>query len=139
MQLKIKSGFDKWALRLRECILRRINAEEKACLTAVTWALYGAPASFDDMCMDHRSIDVTMPQQFLHGSNIVAVLQQVRREGMAERMAACLLGDAGITDGDIDSAIQSRRMCMVSSLFCVKSNIAVSIGWKQILPVPVQW
>ncbi len=44
------------------------------------------------MGIDHRGTDILVPKQFLHSSNIIAILQQVGREGMAERVATGGLG-----------------------------------------------
>ena len=40
----------------------------------------------EDMQVDHRGRDVAMPEQFLHGPDVVAVFQQMGREGMTERI-----------------------------------------------------
>lgn len=42
----------------------------------------------ENMGIDHRRLDVTVVQEFLHCSNIVATLEQVSREGMPESMAS---------------------------------------------------
>ncbi len=44
------------------------------------------------MGIDHRGTDILVPKQFLHSSNIIAILQQVGREGMAEPVATGGLG-----------------------------------------------
>ena len=38
----------------------------------------------EDVGVDHRGRDVLVPEQFLDGANIVAGLEQVRREAVAE-------------------------------------------------------
>ena len=43
--------------------------------------------SVQDVGIYHGGLDVAVPQQFLHRPDVVAVLQQVRRKGMAQRMA----------------------------------------------------
>ena len=62
------------------------NAESK-------WLVERTPhtdsGSIEHMGVDHRGSDVFMAQQFLHGANIVAVFEEMRCEGMSERMTAC--------------------------------------------------
>ncbi len=43
-------------------------------------------SAIQDMGIDHRRFHVTMAQQLLHRSDVVAVLQQVRRKRMPEGM-----------------------------------------------------
>jgi hypothetical protein len=37
------------------------------------------------MRVDHGGADIFMPQEFLHSADVVAILQQMRRKGMAAR------------------------------------------------------
>ena len=55
---------------------------------------YGPPALVEDVRVDHRRLHVRVAQQFLHGADVVAVFEQVRREAVAERVAADRLLDA---------------------------------------------
>ena len=56
---------------------------------------HAAPAFVHDVGVDHRRLDAGMAQQLLHGADVVAVLQQVRGERVAQRVAAHVLDDAG--------------------------------------------
>ena len=56
--------------------LETINGTANACRSTV-----------EDMGVDHRCLDVTMAQEFLDRSNIVAAFEQVSGEGMPESMA----------------------------------------------------
>ena len=47
----------------------------------------GAGATVQHMGVDHRRADVPMSEQFLHGPDVVAVLEKVRGEGVAQGMA----------------------------------------------------
>ena len=46
-----------------------------------------------DVGVNHRRIDVLVPEQFQNGANVVAVLQKVRAEQMPERAASDALAD----------------------------------------------
>ena len=43
----------------------------------------GLAAALQDMRIDHSSAHIFMPQEFLHGADVVAIFQQMRRETMA--------------------------------------------------------
>ena len=43
------------------------------------------------MGIDHRCTHVLVPQEFLHGANVVALLQEVSRKAMAERISTLLI------------------------------------------------
>lgn len=46
-----------------------------------------------DVCVDHRRADIRVAEQFLHHSDVVSVLEQMRRKGVAEGVAADALRD----------------------------------------------
>jgi hypothetical protein len=43
------------------------------------------------MRIDHGGADVLVPQEFLHGTDVIAIFQQVRGKTVSERMAATAL------------------------------------------------
>lgn len=51
-------------------------------------------AFIDDVGVDHGCFQILMAEKFLDGSDIVAVLEQVRGEGMAECVAGYFFVDA---------------------------------------------
>jgi hypothetical protein len=50
----------------------------------------GRPA-IQDMRVDLRRRDVAVPEQFLNGTDVVPVLEQVRREGMTRSIRILLM------------------------------------------------
>lgn len=50
---------------------------------AVCWAVYAMAASIEHMRVDHGRTDICVPEQFLNGSDVVAVLKQVARPSRA--------------------------------------------------------
>jgi hypothetical protein len=38
--------------------------------------------SIQDVCVDHRRADIRLAEQFLHRSDVVSVLEQMRRKGV---------------------------------------------------------
>src|SRR6267378_3029812 len=66
-------------------------------LEAIERALHAAPAFVHHMRVDHRRGYVGMPEQLLHRADVVAGFEQVRGEGVAQRMRAHRLGDPRAT------------------------------------------
>ena len=59
----------------------------------------------EDVRIDHRGADVPVTEQFLHGPDVVAVLEEMSRERMAERVTERAAGDAGPADGILDDTL----------------------------------
>jgi hypothetical protein len=57
----------------------------------VEWAAHGFRTTIQDMGIDHGGLHVLMPEQFLHGPNIVAGFQQMRGKRVAERISTLLI------------------------------------------------
>src|SRR5204862_2460113 len=49
-------------------------------LQTICWSPDAQSTSIEDMCVNHRGADVRMAEQFLNSSNVVPVLEQMRRE-----------------------------------------------------------
>jgi len=47
---------------------------------------HAAPAAVEDMRVHHRGLDARMTQQLLDGTDVVARLQQMRRERVAQHV-----------------------------------------------------
>jgi len=57
----------------------------------VEWAANGFRATIQDMGRDHGGLHVLMPEQFLHGPNIVSSFQQMRGKRVAARISTLLI------------------------------------------------
>lgn len=57
-------------------------------------AVHAAPALVQDVRVDHGCPHVTMSEQLLHGSDVIPVLEKMRRERVSERVARDVLGNA---------------------------------------------
>jgi len=58
------------------------------------------------MGIDHRRVDILMPQEFLDSANIVASFEQVRGKRMPEGVAARRLGDPCLPYGRFHGTLQ---------------------------------
>ena len=73
-------------------------------------------ATVENVGVDLRGADVTVSQELLDGADIVACLEQVRREGVAKGVRACALGDPGEPHGIPDRTLQDRLVEMVAAV-----------------------
>ena len=61
------------------------------CSARIEWTPHPAPTALQHMRVDHGRSDVLVPQEFLHGPNIVTILQQVRSKAVPERISTLLI------------------------------------------------
>jgi hypothetical protein len=73
------------------------------------------PALVQHMRIDHRRPHVGVAEQFLHGADVGACFQEVRGEGMAQRVAGRTLGDPGGPHGGGEATLNGTLMPMVTS------------------------
>ena len=69
------------------------------------------------MGVDHRRGHVLVAEQLLDGADVVARLRQVRREGVAERVATHMLDNAGPADSLLDRPLHQGLMKVMPPLF----------------------
>ncbi len=62
----------------------------------IQWAAHTPAATFDDMGVDHRGLDVFVTKQFLNGANIVTILQQMGGERVATGIITLLINRSPI-------------------------------------------
>ena len=72
------------------------------------------------MRVDHRGTHVLVTQQLLNRPSIIPVLQQVGCKGVAQRMAACWLGDPGFQSGCLEGALQDGLVQVVPALLALR-------------------
>ena len=65
----------------------------------VEWTANAKPAAVQHVQIDHRRTDIGMPEQLLHCSHVMTVLEQVRRKGVPEAVRADALREAHLTSG----------------------------------------
>ena len=79
---------------------------------SVGWALDAMPASVQDMRVDHRRLHVAMAQQLLDRADIVAGLEEVSREAVAQGVRTNWLGNPGRPCRVVDGALGNRLVEM---------------------------
>lgn len=80
----------------------------------VKWATDRKASCGEDMGIDHSGPDILVAEQFLDGTNVVPLFQEVGGEGMSERMAACVFWNSRAADCSLDRALQDAFVDMVS-------------------------
>src|SRR5687767_7662051 len=70
-------------------------AEERHSRPRIQRAADAAATPVEDVGVDHRRGDVAVAKQLLNGTDVVAVLEKMRGERVAQRMTAGGLGNAG--------------------------------------------
>ena len=94
-------------------------------------------APVEDVRIHHRRGHVPMAQEFLHGANIVTVIEQVRGEGVAERVAGGPLGDAGGHHRVLHLTLQDRFMQVMAPPLPGHQVHGGARGWEDPLPSPL--
>jgi hypothetical protein len=85
--------------------LQRIWITTSKATSLVQRATDCQTATVQDVRVDHRCRDVAVTQQFLDRPAVVAGLQQVRRERMAQRVAGRVLRDSGASNGIVKGSL----------------------------------
>jgi hypothetical protein len=68
-------------------------------------ALHSQSWPIQHVGVNHRRAHVFVTKEFLHGSNVVAIFQQVGRERMPQRMTTRGLGDSRHEHGILDCVL----------------------------------
>src|SRR5262245_55077370 len=94
-------------------------------------------APVEDVRIHHRRGHISVAQEFLHGADIVTVFEQVRGEGVAERVAGGPLGDAGGHHRVLHRTLEDRFMQMMATTLAGDLVHVGARGWKDPLPSPL--
>ena len=86
------------------------------------------------MRVDHRGPHVTVTEQRLDRTDVVVRLQEVGREGMAERMCRHPFQELGTTDRCMDIPLHMRLMEMISPLLVRRWDKRQFVCRKEPLP-----
>lgn len=88
------------------------------------------------MGVDHRPVDIAMPQPLLDGSNVRAVFEQLSRKGMPKRVVRGPLCEPGLRHGFSDGVLHQGFINMMATLFLrLKIHPSVFLR-KDLLPAP---
>src|SRR6476619_4127087 len=103
-------------------------------LQLVRWTPHPYPIPVQHVRVDHRRTHVRMAEELLNRPDVVAVLQEVRREGMAEGVAGRVLRNPGGAYCGLDGAFVQ----MVSSDLAGLRIPVATMGRKDPLPTELR-
>ena len=88
------------------------------------------------MGVDHRGLNIAVPQQLLNGADIGSLLQQVRGERMAEGVAGGWFADPRRLYGNTHGPLDPARIQVVPPLLSLQAIPPTAALGKQPLPGP---
>jgi hypothetical protein len=106
-------------------------------LLPIERAADGQAAALQDVRGDHRGFDVFMVEQLLGGADVIAMFEQVGREGVPERVWTDALGDAGGFGRRTDSFLQAAVIGVVAANDARARIDRYAVGREDVLPDPV--
>ena len=95
------------------------------------------PASVEDVGVDHGGFEAFVAEEFLDGADVLAGLQEVGGEGVAEGVAAGFFGEAGFLDGGGDGFLDDAGVQVVSVAGLVLGVVVGAGGGEEPLPGPL--
>ena len=95
-----------------------------------------AIALVEHVGVDQGGFDVAMTEEFLDGADVVAVLEEVGGEGVAEGMTTDALGDGGRSNGLFEGFLESAFVKVIALPFKRDFILNAFTGWKDPLPLP---
>ena len=75
------------------------------CLSVVQGGFDRQAAALQDMGVDHGGADIFVTKQFLHGTDIIPILEQVGGKGVPEGMAGYTFAYSGCPGSFFDGAL----------------------------------
>ena len=99
-------------------------------------ALDARRSAIEDVGVNLGGGYVPVPEELLHGADVVAVFQQVGGEGVAEGVGAGSLGDAGMPDRVSDRPLKDGLMEVVTAVLAGCPIDVDSGGREDPLPRP---
>src|SRR5262249_10570681 len=100
-------------------------------------ALDSLPAAVQNMGVNHSCAHVAVPEQFLHGPDVVPILQQMSCKRMPKRVRPGWLHDADFQSRIFDGLLEDRFMEVIAASFS-RYGVGVMAGCReQPLPSPL--
>lgn len=73
-----------------------LNTHQACSLSWIKRAAHPFASAMQHVCIDHGRFDVFMAQKFLHGANIITILQEMGGEAVPQGMAVPTLVNASL-------------------------------------------
>lgn len=102
----------------------------------VNWTADGKPGFVQDVRINHGGGDIFVAQKLLHGSDVVAALQEVGREAVSKRMAAGWFVQPGGANRKLDRILHVLLPEVMTARFAAPWISRKARGGKDVLPGP---
>ena len=124
----------------RGCVIRAARGGvavvgDNGCERLVEGAADAEGAAVEDVGVDHGGGDVAVAEELLDSANVVAGLEEVGGEGVAEGVAAGRLGDFGGLAGRVEGTLEHGFVQVVAPQLAARVAV-VARGRKDPLPGP---
>ena len=98
--------------------------------------VHGQPASIQHMCIHHGGFHIFVPEEFLHRSDVIALLQQMGGKTVSEGVATDAFVEPDRTSCLTHSLLQSTLTRMMAADDACAWVLRQTIGGKDVLPDP---
>jgi len=112
----------------------RSTASGRRCL--IQWTAYSQAASIEDVSVNHRRFHVLVSKQFLHGADVVPILQQVGGKTIPEGLTGDALVDPCLTGCFLNRLLQAALAHMMATDNARARVLGQLGGGEHILPDP---
>ena len=109
-------------------------SEELLAVWLIQRGTDGESATIEDVGVDHCRAYILMTEEFLDGSNIIAILEQVRSEGMAQGVTTDALLNCGCASRLFNRTLQRGRIKMMAAFLSTARVTGTFGGGEKILP-----
>lgn len=89
------------------------------------------------MGVDHGGFDVFVPEEFLYGSDVVVVLEEMGGEGVAEGVGCDAFADSGDLLGFADGALEGGFVDVMAGGLAGLGVGVEGVSGEYVLPEPV--
>jgi hypothetical protein len=119
------------------CLLFGGSDENLSAGLLVEGAADGEGPLAEDVGVDHGGADIGVAEEFLDGADVVAVLEEVGGEGVAEGVAVDALLDFGLAGGVGDGFLEGVLVAVVAAGEAGAGVDGEAGGGEGVLPLPV--
>ena len=88
------------------------------------------------MCIDHRRLDAAVAQDLLDRPDVVAALQEVGGEGVAQGVAGRVLEDPGRAAGVVKGPLDASLVKVMTPVLATPRVLGETRPGKDVLPSP---
>jgi hypothetical protein len=98
---------------------------------------YAATAAIKDVGVDHGGFHVFVAEEFLDGADVVAVLEKMGGERVAEGVTTDALGDLSVAGGLFEGFLEAAFVEVIADDLACARIAATGAGWEGVLPNPL--